>query len=118
MFDFPQDQTDKEQWWCGRPIDGRAVGQPGQQVQCRGQEFHVFPRGNDVWTQCVGCRAQEDARIRRTTNVGVVQGNGVLGCPHCNGNRFAIYDAGNEVQVKCAQCGGWMDVGVGKSLQK
>jgi hypothetical protein len=36
----------------------------------------------------------------------------------CGANRFAIYDTGNEVQVKCAQCGGWMDVGVGKSLQK
>jgi hypothetical protein len=99
-------------------MDGRAVGQPGRQVNCRSQGFFVYPRGSDVWTQCCACGAQEDAKIRRTTQRQQA-GTGALACERCNGAMFALYEEGNEVQTKCLndQCGYFMALGVGKSLR-
>lgn len=114
MFDHPQDGVaEKQQLWCGRAIDGASVGQPGQQVKCRGQHFFVYPRGTGIWTQCCTCGGQEDAGLRRNAERQVA-GSGAVACERCGGAPFALYDDGNEVQTKCAnpQCGVFVPLGV------
>jgi hypothetical protein len=116
MFDHPQDGVaEKQQLWCGRPIDGTAVGQPGQQVKCRSQQFFVYPRGAEVMTHCCGCGGQEDAGLRRTAERQVAP-SGAIACERCGGAAFMLYDDGNEVQTKCAnaQCGVFAPLGVAK----
>lgn len=120
MFDHPLDGVaEKQQWWCGRLMDGARFGQPGQQVKCRGQEFLIYPRGADVWTRCLTCQGDEDANLRRTAQR-TSDPQGYLACERCGGVRFAFYDEGNEVQTKCvgAQCGHFAPLGVGKLQEK
>jgi len=119
MLDHPnlyQDgAVEKVQLWCGRTIDGAAVGQPGQQTQCRSQNFLVYPQGADVQTQCGGCGGREDARLRRTAqrHMGA---NGAIACERCGNAWFALYEEGGEVQTKCLndRCGYFLPLGVGK----
>ena len=87
-------------------------------MQCRSQQFFVYPRGNDVWTQCTACGKHEDARLRRTAQRQQA-GTGAIACERCGTAMFALYEEGNEVQTKCLSepCGVFMPLGVGKSLQ-
>lgn len=107
----PEGGATKEQWWCGQPLDGRAVGRPGEQVACRATDFDLWIRGAQVMHGCPTCGAHSALALRRTAQRR--QGpHGQLQCAHCGHGRFRLYDDGNEIETRCAQCGAPEPLGV------
>lgn len=117
-------QIAQEALVCGLPIDGAAVGQPGQQVECRSQVFWVRQNTNGLGTQCTGCKQQDtmpgvmpvsfggdgkftEASRRQdlTGNVGERLCGEVSRGQPCAENRFNLAERGGEIIATCVTCG-------------
>lgn len=139
MFGDSAEQHASAAMVCGQPIDGAAVGRPGQQLECKNQLFELIhpggkgPKGEvAITTVCPTCRARDPLPVFLTTMSGepwltagqipqmaaqVAQGwpSGLLICA-CGHYRFALFDDGNEIFTACEKCKNRKQLGLGAGV--